>query len=227
MQVTLGQSRAIPCPHQLGSKPRANGDECKAIGFIIPTGPENRGSSKVWSLSWTSVFLPVGAGVFVLTVLNSKSQQLLTISQLSIGHYVKKARLGKSRQVNFLDLMQFLGCDYNSVIVSAFLQSKWFSSTAFWCPVSGFLWPRVELLQMLGCEPIFVCDRCISEVHHLKLNALASVFQLTGTACQRSSDLLVSIPVIFAVRIIGLALEKESMNCEWHREGEGYALLTV
>lgn len=46
MQVTLGQSRGIPCPHQLGSKPRANGDECKAIGFIIPAGPENRGSSK-------------------------------------------------------------------------------------------------------------------------------------------------------------------------------------
>lgn len=67
MQVTLGQSRAIPCPHQLGSKPRANGDECKAIGFIIPAGPENRGSSKIWSLSWTSVFLPVGADVFVLT----------------------------------------------------------------------------------------------------------------------------------------------------------------
>lgn len=37
------------------------------IGFIIPAGPEDRGSSKLWSLSWTSVFLPVGAGVFVLT----------------------------------------------------------------------------------------------------------------------------------------------------------------
>lgn len=67
MQVTLGQSREIPCPHQLGFEPRANGYECKAIGFIILAGPENRGSSKVWSLSWTSVFLPVGAGVFVLT----------------------------------------------------------------------------------------------------------------------------------------------------------------
>lgn len=37
------------------------------IGFIIPAGPEDRGSSKLWSLSRTSVFLPVGAGVFVLT----------------------------------------------------------------------------------------------------------------------------------------------------------------
>lgn len=57
----------IPCSDQLGSKPRANGGECKAIGFIIPAGPEDRGISKVWSLLWTSVFLPVGAGVFVLT----------------------------------------------------------------------------------------------------------------------------------------------------------------
>lgn len=37
------------------------------IGFIIPAGPEDRGSSKLWSLSRTSVFLPVGAGVFVRT----------------------------------------------------------------------------------------------------------------------------------------------------------------
>lgn len=62
--------------------------------------------------------------LFSCAVLNSKSQQLLTISQLSMWHYVKKARLGKSRQVNFLDLLQFFGCDYNSVIVSTFLQSS-------------------------------------------------------------------------------------------------------
>lgn len=42
------------------------GDECKAIGFIIPAGSEDRGRSKDWSLLWTSVFLPVGGGVFVL-----------------------------------------------------------------------------------------------------------------------------------------------------------------
>ena len=55
--------RDIPCSDQPGSKPCANGGEYKAIGFIIPAGPEDRGRSKVWSLSWTSVFLPVGAGV--------------------------------------------------------------------------------------------------------------------------------------------------------------------
>lgn len=78
--------------------------------------------------------------LFSCAILNIKSQQLLTISQLFMWHYVKKARLGKIRQVNFLYLVQFLGCDYNPVIVSAFLQSKWFSITAFWCPVSGFFW---------------------------------------------------------------------------------------
>lgn len=67
MQVILRQSREIPCSHQLGSKPWANRNKCKAIAFIILAGPENSGSSKVLSLLWTSVFLPVGAGVFVLT----------------------------------------------------------------------------------------------------------------------------------------------------------------
>lgn len=74
--------------------------------------------------------------LFSCAVLDSKSQQLLAISQLSRWHYIKKARLGKSKQVNFLDLLLALGCDYNSFLVSAFLQSKWLSSTAFWCPVS-------------------------------------------------------------------------------------------